>query len=104
MIHRYCQYTLLHKVLCRDLNMCLYKLQSKVFCNGVYLNTSLDCIRNHYNRHRSQVQKGLSLLQPLTQDMRDAFQEFQDSIPLEEEVTESTFYKRYVRQSLDQRV
>jgi hypothetical protein len=66
-----------------------------------FLNTSLSCIQNHYNRHASQMQKGLALLQPISENMRDAFQEFQNSIPLEQEITESTRYKRYVRRTLD---
>jgi hypothetical protein len=69
-----------------------------------YLNTSLNCIRNHYNRHVSQVQKGLNLLQPLSEEMKNVFQGFQNSIVLEQEIPESTPFKRYVRHALDQEI
>jgi hypothetical protein len=69
-----------------------------------YLNTSLNCIRNHYNRHSSQMQKGLNLLQPISGQMEDAFKEFQNSVSVlsTEEPQENKRCKRYVRRTLDQ--
>jgi hypothetical protein len=71
-----------------------------------YLNTSLTCIRNHYNRHASQMQKGLTLLQPISGQMEDAFKEFQNSITVlsTEEPQENKRWKRYIRRALDQAV
>jgi hypothetical protein len=71
-----------------------------------YLNTSLNCIRNHYNRHASQMQKGLTLLQPISGQMEDSFKEFQNSITVlsTEEPQENKRWKRYVRRTLDQDV
>jgi hypothetical protein len=71
-----------------------------------YLNTSLNCIRNHYNRHTSQMQKGLALLQPISGQMKDSFKEFQNSVSVSstEEPQENKRWKRYVRRTLDQEV
>jgi hypothetical protein len=70
-----------------------------------YLNTSLDCIRNHYNRHcSSNAQKGLNLLQPINTQMNRAFTEFQESgvVVREERLNQQqVVLKRYVRRTLD---
>jgi hypothetical protein len=73
-----------------------------------YLNTSLDCIRNHYNRHcSSNAQKGLGLLQPINTQMNQAFFEFQESGVVAREASlnpsSSVVLKRYVRRTLDQK-
>jgi hypothetical protein len=75
-----------------------------------YLNTSLDCIRNHYNRHcSSNAQKGLNLLQPINTQMNRAFSEFQESgvmrrgEGLHQQSPSSVVLKRYVRRTLDQK-
>jgi hypothetical protein len=69
-----------------------------------YLNTSLSCIRNHYNRHSSQMQKGLTLLQPISGQMEDTFKEFQNSVSVlsTEEPQENKRWKRYVRRTVEQ--
>ena len=47
----------------------------------------------------------MNLLQPLSEEMKNAFQGFQDSIVFkEQEVSKSTPFKRYVRQTLDQEI
>jgi hypothetical protein len=77
-----------------------------------YLNTSLDCIRNHYNRHcSSNAQKGLNLLQPINTQMNRAFTEFQESgvVTREERMNQqnpspSVQLKRYVRRTLDKKI
>jgi len=70
-----------------------------------YLNTSLDCIRNHYNRHcSSNAQKGLNLFQPISGEMNKTFIESQEGgvVPLEEmEQHKDPVIKRYVRRTLD---
>ena len=70
-----------------------------------YLNTSLDCLRNNYNRHcSSNAQKGLNLLQPISVEMNEAFTSFQNGglVSLDELIGEKVVIKRYVRQTLDQ--
>ena len=66
-----------------------------------YLNISLNCIRNNYNRHVTELKKALNLLQPITTEMNSAFKSFKDSNPTPLEDVNSRF-KRYVRTSLDQ--
>ena len=84
----------------------LHQMDMDLVLVSNYLNTSLSCIRNHYNRHSSQMQKGLNLLQPISGQMGDAFKEFQKSVSVSstEELQESSRWKRYVRHTLDQEV
>jgi len=65
-----------------------------------YLNTSLNCIRNNYNRHVTELKKALNLLQPITTEMNEAFESFKETNPTPFSDTNSRF-KRYVRTSLE---
>jgi hypothetical protein len=80
----------------------LTQMDMYLFLVSNYLNTSLSCIRNHYNRHPSQMQKGLTLLQPISGQMGDAFKEFQNSISVSstDELQDNNRWKRYVRRTL----
>jgi hypothetical protein len=52
------------------------------------------------------MQKGLTLLQPISEQMEEAFNEFQNSITVlsTEEPQENKRWKRYARRTLDQEV
>jgi hypothetical protein len=58
-----------------------------------YLNTSLNCIQNNYNRHKTQLTKALNVLQPITKEMNEVITEvIQASKPLIENVLKRPFY------------
>jgi hypothetical protein len=70
-----------------------------------YLNTSLNCIQNNYNRHKTQLTKALDLLQPITKEMSAMFI---DVIQGSKELVEKTLrqpstkvFDRYVRKTVD---
>ena len=69
-----------------------------------YLNTSLNCIQNNYNRHKTQLKTALNLLQPVTKEMGEFFEEFKmASIDLIEDVLKEApkKFQRYIRKTLD---
>jgi hypothetical protein len=70
-----------------------------------YLNTSLNCIQNNYNRHKTQLKKALNILQPVSKEMNEVFEEFKSaSVSLVESVLKEAPKKmnRYVRRTLDE--
>ncbi len=95
-----------------NMNGCNETMSEDLVLLANYLNTSMDCIRNHYNRHcSSNAQKGLNLLQPINTQMNQAFSEFQESAVVVREERLNAQYpsspvmglKRYVRRTLDQK-
>jgi hypothetical protein len=46
-----------------------------------YLNTSLNCIQNNYNRHKTQLKTALNLLQPVSKEVGKAFEQFKGISP-----------------------
>ena len=69
-----------------------------------YLNTSLNCIQNNYNRHKTQLKTALNLLQPVTKEMGEMFEDFKiASIDLIEDSLKEApkKFQRYVRKTLD---
>src|SRR6185369_7847774 len=76
------------------------ELESNLTLVADYLNTSLNCIKNNYNRHVKELKKALDLLQPITTEMSEAFETFKDINPTPLEDVNSRF-KRYVRITLD---
>jgi hypothetical protein len=72
--------------------------------NADYLNTSLNCIQNNYNRHKTQLKNALNLLQPVTKEMGEMFEEFKSSSMrfIEDAMKEAPKkFNRYVRKTLD---
>jgi hypothetical protein len=70
-----------------------------------YLNTSLNCIQNNYNRHKTQLKTALNLLQPVSKEMGKAFEQFKAISPsiVENSVKEiPKNLERYVRKTLDE--
>jgi hypothetical protein len=51
-------------------------LDSQLHLVADYLNTSLNCIENNYNRHKTQLKNALTLLQPVSKEMGEAFEQF----------------------------
>jgi hypothetical protein len=51
-------------------------LDSQLNLVADYLNTSLNCIQNNYNRHKTQLKNALTLLQPVSKEMNDVFEQF----------------------------
>jgi len=70
-----------------------------------YLNTSLHCIQNNYNRHKTQLNKALNVLRPITNEMKEMFSEVkQVSKPLVRNTLKqptTKVFDRYVRKTLD---
>jgi hypothetical protein len=67
-----------------------------------YLNTSLNCIQNNYNRHKTQLKNALNLLQPMTKEMGEMFEEFTTSSMsfIEDAMKEAPKkFNRYVRKT-----
>jgi hypothetical protein len=70
-----------------------------------YLNTSLNCIQNNYNRHKTQLKTALNLLQPVSKEMKTVFEQFKSISPLIVENAVKEMPKnleRYVRMCLDE--
>jgi hypothetical protein len=65
------------------------------------LNTSLNCIQNNYNRHKTQLKSALNLLQP---EMGKAFEQFKSIAPsiVENAMKETPNLERYVHLILDE--
>jgi hypothetical protein len=51
-------------------------LGSQLHLVADYLNTSLNCIENNYNRHKTQLKNALTRLQPVSKEMGEAFEQF----------------------------
>jgi hypothetical protein len=80
-------------------------LDSQLHLVADYLNTSLNCIQNNYNRHKTQLKNALNILQPVSKEMNEAFDKFKDgSGSIVEEALKEAPKKmeRYVRMSLDE--
>jgi hypothetical protein len=72
-----------------------------------YLNTSLNCIQNNYNRHKTQLKTALNLLQPVSKEMKNAFEQFKVISPsiVEDKLNEvPKNLERYVRMTLDEQL
>jgi hypothetical protein len=80
-------------------------MDSQLHLVADYLNTSLNCIQNNYNRHKTQLMNALTLLQPVSKEMNEAFDKFKvDSGSLAEDALKEAPKKmeRYIRMSLDE--
>jgi hypothetical protein len=80
-------------------------LDSQLHLVADYLNTSLNCIENNYNRHKTQLKNALTLLQPVSKEMGEAFEQFKStSGPLVEETMKEApkRFDRYVRKTLEE--
>jgi hypothetical protein len=79
-------------------------LDSQLNLVADYLSTSLNCIQNNYNRHKTQLKNALTLLQPVSKEMGEAFEQFKG---ITGSLTEDTMkeapkkFDRYVRKTLD---
>jgi hypothetical protein len=79
-------------------------LDSQLNLVADYLNTSLNCIQNNYNRHKTQLKNALTLLQPVSKEMGEAFEQFKG---ITGSLTEDTMkeapkkFDRYVRKTLE---
>ena len=79
-------------------------LDSNLVLAANYLNTSLDCIRNNYNRSKTDLTKGFNLLQPISKEMNQAFESFKTIISIEELEKETPKFKRYIRTTLNDEI
>jgi hypothetical protein len=79
-------------------------LDSQLHLVADYLNTSLNCIQNNYNRHKTQLKNALNILQPVSKEMDEAFEEFKSNSGsiVEETLKEAPKkFERYVRKTLE---
>jgi hypothetical protein len=68
------------------------------------LNTSLNCIQNNYNRHKTQLKNALTLLQPVSKEMGEVFEQFKGITGslVEDTMKEAPKkFDRYVRKTLN---
>jgi hypothetical protein len=80
-------------------------LDSQLNLVADYLNTSLNCIENNYNRHKTQLKNALTLLQPVSKEMGEAFEQFKGiSVSLVENSMKEApkRFDRYVRKTLEE--
>jgi hypothetical protein len=79
-------------------------LDSQLNLVADYLNTSLNCIQNNYNRHKTQLKNALTLLQPVSKEMGEVFEQFKG---ITGSIVEDTMkeapkkFDRYVRKTLE---
>ena len=79
-------------------------MDSQLHLVADYLNTSLNCLQNNYNRHKTQLKNALNLLQPVSKELGEAFEQFKSVSP---SIVEDALkiapkkFDRYVRISLD---
>jgi hypothetical protein len=69
-----------------------------------YLNTSLNCIQNNYNRHKTQLKNAWTLFQPVSKEMGEVFEQFKGITGslVEDTMKEAPKrFDRYVRKILD---
>src|SRR5579872_4666161 len=71
-----------------------------------YLNTSLNCIRNNYDRSKSDLNTALDLLQPISTELNQTIEGFKDNIgsmvDLNSVQNAHIKFKRYVRNTLNE--
>src|SRR5579872_1043365 len=71
-----------------------------------YLNTSLNCVRNNYDRSKSDLNTALDLLQPINGELSQTIEGFKDNIgsmvDLNSVKNAQIKFKRYVRTTLNE--